>query len=191
MSTSRFAITLLLLLFITPIVSASPDHHRNNYRHGYNGHHHSGYAKVIFVKPVYKTIRVYEPQLACVNHRYNRATVVYQGSPDQIIAGGLIGGIVGHELGNDENRGITTLAGVLIGSAIARDRSAINYETRKYDPNNHTNCEKQMRVIEKQKLVGYKVRYKYRGRIYTTRTRQHPGERFLIQRNAGPSKHFM
>jgi len=193
MSNSRFAITLLLLVFISPVVLASPGNHRNNDRYRDHERHHPFYGKVIFVKPIYKTVRIQEPQLNCVSHspRHAGITVVNQSSPERAILGGLMGGIVGHELGNDHNREITTLAGIIIGSAIASDTRTVNYQVNNYEMSRHRHCVQQTRVIEQKTLVGYRVKYKYRGHIYTTRTRHHPGELLPIRPGPQPIKRRM
>jgi len=186
MSNSRLAIALLLLVFISPVTLASPGSHRNNDRYKEHEPHHPFYGKVIFAKPIYERVIVQEPQLNCTNHSPRQAgiTVVRQSSPERAILGGIMGGIVGHELGNEHNREISTLAGVIIGSAIARDTRTVNYQVTNYETGRHRHCVQQTRIIEQKRLVGYKVKYKYRGRIFTTRTRHHPGE--LLPIRPGP-----
>ena len=212
---SKIAIAILVLFFISPLVSASPDHYRkyNNHnrysehdkynshdRHGkhdrhkrhdryHEKHHHRAmYGKVKRVKPVYRTVRIEKPRRHCRHndHRRTGVTVVHQHSPDRIIMGGILGGIVGHELGHPANREISTLAGVVIGSALAQNTASVSYAIAEGQDRYNNECHRHMRVIEKQKLVGYKVKYKYRGRIYTTRTDYHPGKHIPVR--PGPGK---
>ena len=193
MSTSRFVTLLILLVVFSPIVSASPENHHFNTRHKENMHHSAGYARVIFVKPVYKTVRVSRPQVKCVNHSpyQSGGTVIHYGSPEQAVMGGLIGGIVGHQLGNNRNRAFTTMAGVVIGSTIANNMTGASYSVSQYRRDSHQHCRQQTLIIEQQKIVGYKVKYRYRGKIYVTKTRHHPGDRFPIHAGLQHHRHDM
>lgn len=195
MSTSRFIILFLLLAMFTSIASASPGKGKHHNKHGYknNIHHSAGYAKVIFVKPIYKTVRVSRPQLQCANHMPYQAgvTVVQHQSPEQLVMGGILGGIVGHELGNDRNRAFTTMAGVIIGSAIASDLAGSSYSVSNYRSESHRDCRQQTQIIEHQELVGYKVKYRFRGKIFVTKTRHHPGEKFPVHMERGHHRQDM
>ena len=186
---SKFAIALLLLGLLHPLASASPDKHRK-----YSDHdrHHTRYAKVIFVRPVYRTVQVQQPILDCQhqNIRHSRVTIVHQHSPGRIIMGGVLGGIVGHELGNAHNRDVTTLAGIVIGSAIAHNTSPISYDTEHYRNDPQSYCRERVSIVEQQKLIGYKVKYKYRGDVFTTHTQYHPGKRIEIQHRPRHDRRF-
>ena len=193
MSIHKFAKTLLLLTFVSPMVLASPGGHKHPQNHAGNGNHKLHYAKVLFVKPIYRNVRIERPQLYCDNRNVNHSgvTVVHQHSPDQIVLGGIMGGIIGHGLSDADTRGINTLAGVLIGSAVAHDLSSTQYvaDSRWQQP--QPRCREHIRVFERQELVGYKVKYKYQGQIFTTRSDQHPGSRILIQQAPAPHKSFV
>lgn len=186
---SKFAIALLLLGLLPPLVSASPGKH-----HRYSNHdgHHTKYAKVIFVKPIYRIVQIQQPRLDCrhLNNRPSRSTVIHQHSPDRIIMGGLVGGIIGHELGNAHNRDVATLAGIVIGSAIAHNTSTVIYDTEHHRAYQRTYCREHVDVVERQKLIGYKVKYKHRGNVFTTRTQYHPGTRIEIQHDTRHTRRF-
>lgn len=191
---TKFAIALLLLIFFSPLVSAGPGNHNKHHRYDdHDDRHHDRYAKVIFVKPIYRTVRIKQPRLDCrqLNDRHSGVTVIHSHSPERIILGGVLGGIVGHELGNSHNRDITTLAGIVIGSTIAHDTAPANYQIEDNWAGRHTTCREHVSIIERQKLVGYKVKYRYRGQVYTTRTQNHPGKRLPLQRNSGYGKSFV
>ena len=203
---SKIAIAILVLAVSSPVVSASPqlrwsdhnnyysdrnydnDRYRDNDRHDKRNHQRIRYAKVVHVKPIYKTVRIEKPRRHCETYQDRGANVtLHQHSPEAVIMGGVVGGIVGHELGRSGNREISTLAGIVIGSAIAHDVTSINHSYSIDNDRSYTECHRHTRVIEKQKLTGYKVKYKYRGQIYTTRMRHHPGKRLPIQQ--GPKRH--
>ena len=215
---SKIAIAILMLVFLAQPVIASPDHHRehqkydrydrhNPYdkhkgdayrdRHTYDRHandhrHQNLYARVIRVKPIYETIRIKKPGRHCETrgHRHSDVTVIHQHSPEKVIMGGIIGGIVGHEFGNPYNRELSTLAGVVIGSTLAHNATSADYVVRDDRDHYYNDCRRHMRVIEKQKLVGYKVKYKFRGRIYSTRTSYHPGKRIAVHPGHGPRRDY-
>jgi len=189
---SNFFIAILLLGIFPPLVSASPGKHHNHQKYSNHDRHHTRYAKVIFVKPIYRTIQIQQPRLDCQhqNPRHSSVTVVHQHSPERIIMGGVLGGIIGHGLGNAYNRDVTTLAGVVIGSAIAHDVSTINYSSQHHPAVPQSYCRERVSIIEQRKLVGYKVKYKYRGNVFTTRTHYHPGKRIEIQTEPGHNRRF-
>ena len=195
MSTSRFVILFLLLAMFSSIASASPGKggHHNNNRYKNHNHHPATYARVIFVKPIYKTVRLSRPQTRCVTHIPHQAgnAVVQNQSPDRLVMGGILGGLVGHELGNDRNRAFTTMAGIVIGSAIANDMANTNYRSNNYRPDHHQVCRQQTRFIEQQKIVGYKVKYRYRGQIFVTQTRHHPGQKISVPKELRNHRHDM
>ena len=48
-------------------------------------------------------------------------------------------------------------------------------EHRRYDRDDHRRCRTVTDYRKEHRTVGYKVTYRYRGRIYTVRTSDHPG----------------
>jgi len=193
MYTSKFATALLLLVFVSPMASASPQGHKHQHKIADHDNHHPRYAKVLFVKPVYRSVRIEQPLMNCRHRNVNHSsvTVVHQHSPENIILGGVLGGIIGHELGNAHNRDISTLAGVAIGSALAHDISSTQYVEHNRWEDRQPHCRKQLQIIEREELVGYKVKYKYRGQIFTTHSHHHPGKRILVQPTQTTSKSFV
>ena len=132
-------------------------------------------ARVIDAEPVYETVTVSYPVTECrmervVHEGYRRGGYV---AP---IAGGIIGGVLGHEIGR-KKRGDTalTVAGTLLGatlghglhSAHARYRPTVEHVRR---------CETVDRYDEQRQLTGYQVKYRYDGRIFHTYTAEHPGK---------------
>ena len=169
--------------------------------HAFAGHHHKGhhrhdhgrvaYAKVVQVKPIYKTVRVAVPEQYC-QHRDIRQPIKRrvhnnQGKGD-IILGGIIGGIIGHELGRNHNQELATVTGALIGTAIAHDANAKYYRTGEYRVEQQRHCRTEMRYHTESRLTGYRVKYRYKGDIYTTRMREHPGKRIRVDVDVRPQR---
>ncbi len=136
-------------------------------------------AKVLSATPIYQTVRISRPVEECWNER-----VVYhepaRHSHAGTIAGGIIGGVIGNQLGHHgHHRQALTVAGTLIGAAIGSDsdvyRPASRYATRE------RRCELVEHYEEEERLVGYRVTYRFNGQTFVTRTREHPGQRIAVR----------
>ena len=90
------------------------------------------------------------------------------------LAGAVIGGIVGNQVGKGTGRALATGAGI-IGGAIVGDR--IEENTAKA----HSRGDCIQRPVWNQKLVGYDVEYDYRGTTYKTTTKRHPDKFMTLQ----------
>lgn len=178
--------TSLALAFSTQAFAGHKHHghHRND--HGRNA-----YAKVIFVKPLYKTIRVAEPQQIC-HHRDRRVPVNRHVHNSQVsgntILGGIIGGVIGHELGRNHNQELATVTGALIGTAIAHDASSRHYQTVDYGVRHEQHCRTEMRYHNQSVISGYRVKYRYKGDVYTTRMAEHPGKFIRVDVDVKPHR---
>ena len=79
------------------------------------------------------------------------------------VAGALLGGAVGHELGHDSySPGYSTL------------------EHRCHTINDYS---------EREEIVGYRVKYRYNGETFWTRTSEHPGRRIDVKVHVRPDSH--
>jgi uncharacterized protein YcfJ len=145
--------------------------------------HHDGYrdtAKVIDVDPVYRTVEVTEPERSCweeeVDH-YVPDERRYTGT----VLGGIIGGVVANSVSRGRGRGkdAATLAGTLLGGAIGHDLTRTGYSGRVVTSREHR-CEVIQHTYEEERLQGYDVTYRYKGRIFHTFTREHPGDRIPV-----------
>ena len=146
-------------------------------------------ARVIEAQPVYETVEVSYPVTEC---RMERVTRNERGHGGYVapLAGGILGGVLGHELGR-KKRGETalTVAGTLLGAALgheyqrshARYRPAVERVRR---------CESVDRVEEQQQLTGYRVKYRYDGRLFDTFTTEHPGRHIPVRVRISPAKTF-
>ena len=146
-------------------------------------------ARVIEAQPVYETVEVSYPVTECrmervVRNDYRRGNYV---AP---IAGGIIGGVLGHELGR-KKRGETalTVAGTLLGATLGHQyqRSHSNYRPA---VERVRNCETVERYEQEQQLTGYRVKYRYDGHIFHTHTAEHPGEHIPVRVRVSPTREF-
>ena len=154
-------------------------HHRDHDRHGYRDSgrvHHVDYrnhrqrGKVIKVKPIYREVSVPVKKRNCRGrHRDDIGGAV---------AGGLIGGIIGNQIADRGDRAALTVVGALLGGFIGNE---IHDDNRKGHRHSR-DCTIRTRHETRREVVGYKVKYRYRGEIYKTRTNRHPGKFIRVNR---------
>ncbi len=140
-------------------------------------------AKVISATPIYETIEINRPVERCYNER-----VVHQRrghhSPAGTLVGGIAGGVLGNQIGHGRGKTVATVVGTLLGGSVGHQlshrhggRSYVTHERR---------CELVDHYDTKEELVGYRVKYRYKGRIFKTRTSEHPGRRIRVRVDVDP-----
>lgn len=147
-------------------------------------------AKVVRVEPIYRTVEITTPERHCWDEevqRYQSNNHSYTGT----VLGGLIGGVVANKVSRGHGRGrdVATVAGALLGSAIGHDIShqkAGGYATSSME----RRCEVTQRTAHEEELVGYDVTYRYKGRLFTTRTQEDPGERIPVRVDVRPARNL-
>jgi uncharacterized protein YcfJ len=161
----------------------------HNDRAGYD------YARVTDVEAIYRTVRTSQPVETCWNeevvrndHRNDRP----RNNAGRTIVGGLLGGLVGSQVGGGRGRDAATVAGVLIGSAIANDHARQDdyYRDQARRDNSYTEivqrCSVTREYYEEQVRDGYRVSYEYAGANYTTRMARDPGDRIRVRVSVTP-----
>ena len=161
------------------------------------------YAKVVDVSPVVETYQVNHPVEKCWDERvsvreYDRSPRSKSATP--VIAGAILGGLVGNRVGKrggGNARDVATVAGAVLGGSIGRDvklRNRGKYD-RNYSKGHRTSyktvqhCELQDSYVTKEKVVGYDVAYKYRGNVFYTQLDQHPGDKIKVKITVDPVYH--
>ncbi len=147
--------------------------------------HRLGYvdsARVVWTEPIYETVEVPRRVRECWTERVvhpGRRTNSYTGT----IAGGIIGGVLGNRIGRGDGRTVLTVAGGLLGASIGHDLS-----TRSGRPriSREERCEIVKHFEEEEQIVGYRVKYRYKGKTFFTRTQEHPGPRIRVRVNVDP-----
>ena len=124
-----------------------------------------GKARVLHAEPIYRPVEVVVPERPC--------RPGYAGNQrDQVVAtlvGGVVGGVLGSQVGKGGGRTAMTVAGTAFGALIGNRLADDDHRSRR-------RCTTLERVERRDELVGYRVKYRYRGRVYHTRTRHDPGE---------------
>ncbi|MES9869590.1 MAG: glycine zipper 2TM domain-containing protein [Sedimenticola sp.] len=141
-----------------------------------SGHADNSYtdrARVVKAKPIYETVRVNHPEEQCWNERVYHRGGGYSESYTPSIAGAIIGGAIGNQFGKGTGKKIMTVAGAALGASVGNDIS--KRPSRRY-ATTERRCELVDHYTEQEELVGYRVKYKYNGKVFWTRTDDHPGK---------------
>jgi len=155
-------------------------------------------AKVIKVTPLYKTVRTMTPHKECwqeeisVDHYHNKHHLSDDNSG--IILGGLIGGAAGHQFGKGHGKEVATVIGSVIGAVVGNNIEKNNHHRNRHYHSSHDNqepyyktqCKTHKTYSQTKKIVGYKVKYRYQGHNFWTKTKHHPGKYLDIRINLHP-----
>ena len=174
MKKSLLTFAALLMTSVTAL-SAGPHRHR-----------FEDTAKVIDVEPLYQTIEVNHPERYCWEEDvsyYEPEQHSYTGT----VLGGIVGGVMANHLyqGQGKGRDVATLAGALLGGAIGHD---LSHAQQHGHLTSHTerHCEVENHTTYEERLVGYRVKYRYEGQTYYTRTEAHPGKHIQVRVKVSP-----
>lgn len=159
------------------------------------------YARVVTVDPIIETYQVNEPVKHCWNENVPSRQTTYSrddrhrtSSRTPEILGAIIGGVIGNQVGKNgggRTRDVATVAGAVLGGSIGHDTKHNNnrrhndrYQTSRYE--SVQRCEIRDSYVTKDQVVAYDVAYKYRGKVFHTRTNQHPGDKIKVKVSVNP-----
>lgn len=132
------------------------------------------------------------------DRRYSRGGT---GTATNTVLGGIVGAAIGRQFGDGDGRRAATVAGALLGGAIANDRSRQRdaYGYGGYDDGygygrgyerETVRYEQRCRTVEDfradDRVVGYRVTYDYNGHVGTTTTNHHPGSTLRVRVDVTP-----
>lgn len=153
-----------------------------------HGNRHHDYARVIDVHPIYERRAYRVPEESC--HYENRAYRNHGGSYTGTLAGGILGTVIGHRLGSGRgDKELAAVAGGLLGASIGHDISRRNQPSRVHYGQERV-CHTSYYTDYRSEVVGYKVAYKYNGRVHYTRTKHHPGEHIAVDVKVHPKYRY-
>ena len=139
------------------------------------------WARVLDVQPITRVVRTEVPMRDCRTEEVTR-----NGSganpTGAMLAGALIGGVVGNQIGSGSGRRAATAAGVLIGGGLGHS-SAVSTPRTSVE----RRCEVYSEIHEETRFDGYRVHYEYGGAAYVTRMADHPGDRIRVQVSVRPA----
>lgn len=150
-------------------------------------------AEVIDVQPIHTTVRVETPRRECWEEevRYRDSGYYHGDSYTPTILGGIVGGVAGHQFGKGDGNTLMTIAGALLGGSIGNDHARYSRAYGRgggYSTTTETRCSTRTEYHEEERIDGYRVRYSYAGRVYTTRMGHHPGTRVRVNVNVTPAE---
>jgi uncharacterized protein YcfJ len=156
------------------------------------------YARVTHVEPRFRQVRISVPRQECYTETHyvtdEYAPAAARPAAGGMILGGLIGAVIGHQIGDRDNRGVGTLAGAVIGGAIGHDvaqrraegQYAGGYGEQEARPVDTERCETRYGERTEQRIDGYRVSYRYNGRNYQADLPYDPGERVRVRVTVSP-----
>lgn len=178
----------LLVIVGISLSMLAPGDAMAGHRHKDRDHHYrdSGRvvsARVVKVKPIYETVRIARPETNCRKHRGHRRHHRSE-SYTPTVLGALVGGVVGNQFGSESGRTAMTVAGSLLGASLGNDVG--RHGRHKYRDHE---CQTVTYYDTREELVGYRVKYRYKGARYWTRMDHHPGKRIRVRVDVRPVRH--
>lgn len=148
--------------------------------HRYDAYDHDRFesgarARVVDVKPIVVIDRIPVSHRKCRDEEvWHRSRDTGVSSGEGLIAGSIIGGVIGNQAFHGRGRNSATIAGTVIGAmvghALASDDEKGSYRTVE------ERCDIRRGYREEERVVGYDVTYRYCGKLYTTRMDHDPGD---------------
>lgn len=129
-------------------------------------------GRVLNATPIYQTVRTPQRREVCWDEEVTYREPGRRSRTGPIV-GTIIGGAIGNQFGGGHGRDALTVAGALLGRAIAKD--AADQGGQRYTEV-ETRCRTETDYVEQDRLRGYNVEYEYNGQVYNTRTRSDPGD---------------
>lgn len=142
-------------------------------------------APVVDAEPIVEVVTRKIPHERC---RDRRVKVVEPGgahSPTSGLMGAAVGGALGGAAGQDSRYqpliiGAGALLGASIGTDIAHQRAARSYYVTERE------CGIDYELRDTERVVGYRVGYRYQGNTYYTRTETPPGDSIRLRVDVSP-----
>jgi len=128
-------------------------------------------------------VRVEAPREVCWTEHVTRSEASHRRSFTPEIVGGIVGGVVGNHFGSGRGPDIATVAGAVLGGSLAHDikrRRSRAYHTYT-EPVER--CRVEHEYYERERLVGYDVKYRYNGEVYHARMDRDPGSTVRVRVN--------
>ena len=140
------------------------------------------YAEVLDAEPITRIVRVSTPRQECWDEEvaYEESGRKHDGV--STVVGAIIGGALGNAVGHSNtNKKVGTVIGAVLGGTLGRSHDLRkNRYGQKYTAIEER-CEVYQDYEEHEKIIGYRVRYQYNEKVYTTRTDAEPGERIKVR----------
>jgi uncharacterized protein YcfJ len=185
MKTNKPVLTVILILIsATAIADSGNKRFRNK-----SGNMAYEFAKVVDVRPIYREVEVSNPVREC----WDEPVIQVHGgtghkSASGMAVGGILGGIIGHQVGSGNGKKLATAVGTIIGAQIGHN--AINGHTQTAPQSSYTEYQQQcgvrQQVSYEEVLDGYRVTYRYQGDRYQIKMPYDPGKRIKLRIHIEP-----
>ncbi len=175
---------MLLVLSAVPVLTLT------NVAYAGSGHGQAfyDYATVLRAKPITEIVRVETPREECWTE--TRTRIGYRGGPQTYtpeIVGVIVGAAIGTRFGDGRGRDLATAAGAVLGGSIGHDIKKRRHRTYTYaEPVER--CEIRRDYYDEERLMGYRVTYRYGGNTYHTRMDHDPGDRLRVRVRVEPAE---
>lgn len=178
------------VLTVSPVMAGQGHHNGLGHKTHFDvPHHDSGKrvrkAAVINIKPVREKVEHVEwrERGRCNVHRHHQPHVAHKSSTDEIIIGGLLGGLIGNQVVDDRHQTggavVGALLGAIIGNAVADNHVALQTHDRG----------KCRHIVSKWKHTGdYRVTYRFNGEKRVARLSYNPGDHLHVDRHGNPAR---
>ncbi|MDJ0929023.1 MAG: glycine zipper 2TM domain-containing protein [Gammaproteobacteria bacterium] len=143
-------------------------------------------APVTHVEPLVRLVNVATPREVCWEEPVYQAAHRHR-SKTPVVVGGIIGGAIGHAIGDSRrSKNLLTAAGALLGASIGRDHSYRHSPPPRRYVTTQRVCEIEQVVHQEERIDGYRVTYRYRGRSFVTHTATPPGATIPVRVQVEP-----
>jgi len=175
----KTTLSILAILLIGCAGSAMARHHADADYADYPDY--ADTAPVLSATPIYETVRVSHPEEECWNEqvKHRRGGDSATGT----LAGGIVGGVIGNQFGHGAGNTAMTVAGSLLGASIGHD---LDREPERRYVTDERHCEVVDHYSKEERVVGYRVTYRYKGQTFVTRTVEDPGDRIPVRMAVEP-----
>ena len=144
-------------------------------------------AQVTGVQPMYETVQVNTPREVCHDEQYQVAQRDPTRSYAAPLIGAAIGGALGHTVGHTEkDNNLGAVVGALFGGAIGYGVATRPGPAPSTVVQTRQVCTQEADVRTEQRVVGYRVRYRYQGENYVMQTDRDPGPTVRVRVEVTP-----
>ena len=166
-------VTSALALSLLAAVLTQPAH--GHHKHRFYQADPYVWGRVIDVQPIIETRYVTLRDRHCPRHHRYRAH-----SPTPVVVGAVLGAALGHRIGDGYgDPGVAAVAGGLLGASVGHDAARRHYREEPH-------CYVDTRMEARDDIVGYRVTYRYAGKLYRARMNRDPGDWVKLQVDVRP-----
>ncbi len=133
------------------------------------------YADIVDVVPITQTHSV--PEKVCEDQVVQVAKPERFGDKDGMVAGAVVGGILGNQVGGGDGRKLATLAGIVGGGVVGRNIDRRHASSRTVSQTQRV-CHTESR--QESTTVGYEVQYQLDGKLVTKRMSKKPSDQVWV-----------